>query len=88
MLVIQHCDFPNPVNNQFNRQKSAANHPSSLGSALSGPRMTIKLRSRLSFQVSFYPFFEVFLAKGQAKGRLTLNVTNFKPGSPAMLLEQ
>jgi len=46
---------------------------------------------RLSFQVSFYPSFQVFLAKGQAKGRLTLNATNgfnFETGSPAMLLEQ
>jgi len=44
-----------------------------------------------SFQVSFYPSFQVFLAKGQAKGRLTLNATNgfnFEPGSPAVLLEQ
>jgi len=36
-----------------------------------------KLRSRLSFQVSFYPSFQVFLAKGLAKGRLTLNATMF-----------
>jgi len=43
-----------------------------------------KLRSRLSFQMSFYPSSEVFLAKGQAKGQLT----NLEPGSPAMLLEK